>query len=59
MKPPITHKTCHPERSAAQSKDLRFSCRPAPPAATKACHPEQSAAQSKDLRFAVGREPIL
>ena len=41
---------CHPERSAAQSKDLHFAM---------LCHPERSAAESKDLRFLSPRAVVL
>ena len=48
-------KSCHPERSAAESKDLHLL-----PCTLQAkrwtlpfrCHPERSAAESKDLHFA-------
>ncbi|HEV2644886.1 MAG TPA: dihydrodipicolinate synthase family protein [Acidobacteriaceae bacterium] len=40
---PSPEKSCHPERSAAQSQGK--------PPLEKTCHPERSAAESKDLRF--------
>ncbi|HEV2619670.1 MAG TPA: hypothetical protein VGU23_06990, partial [Acidobacteriaceae bacterium] len=46
---------CHPERSAAESKDLRLLYPqiviPSAAARYKNCHPERSAAESKDLRL--------
>jgi uroporphyrinogen decarboxylase len=43
----LTQQSCHPERSAAESKDLRS---PATDSSQQSCHPERSAAESKDLR---------
>jgi uroporphyrinogen decarboxylase len=43
----LTQQSCHPERSAAESKDLLS---PATDSSQQSCHPERSAAESKDLR---------
>ena len=43
----LANQECHPERKAAESKDLQLASQPA----NKECHPERSAAESKDLRL--------